>query len=75
MRQKLLAVVITVAMLLGMGVAAPAASANPLYDYAIRVLNSRNECEQTLKRIRRTLVWGACVTVPVGVTYLIGVRK
>lgn len=56
-------------------VAVPAASANPIYDYALHIPNSRVECEQTLKRIRHTLVWGSCVTVPVGVTFLIGVRK
>ncbi|RGW08617.1 hypothetical protein DWV92_07190 [Bifidobacterium pseudolongum] len=54
---------------------AAVASANPIYDYALHVLNSRNECEQTLKRIRPTLIWGDCVTAPIGVTYLIGVRK
>lgn len=54
---------------------AAVASANPMYDYALHVLNSRNECEQTLKRIRPTLLWGACMTAPVGVTYLVGIRK
>jgi hypothetical protein len=34
---------------------AATASANPIYDYALHVLNSRVECEQTLKRIRHTL--------------------
>lgn len=28
---------------------AATASANPIYDYALHVLNSRVECEQTLK--------------------------
>lgn len=56
-------------------VAVPAASANPIYDYTLHILHSRVECEQKLKQIRRTLIWGTCVTVPVGVTYLIGVRK
>ena len=54
---------------------AATASANPLYDYALHVLNSRVECEQTLKRIRHTLRWGYCATMPIGVTYLLGMRK
>lgn len=29
---------------------AATASANPIYDYALHVLNSRVECEQTLKK-------------------------
>jgi hypothetical protein len=64
--------VLAIALMFG---TATTASANPIYDYALRVLNSRIECENTLKRIRHTLRWGYCQTTLVGVTFLVGVRK